>query len=142
MNLHNVVFGAIGSVNKNRKIKVFTCVGQTNVKGKITAKYRMSEQMAQIQMPSYADMELNERVAKAKHAIKVWLNPPIGTINRADQSAGDMIQTDDDKYWLVVGVRESYHIEGWLSVLCVEQIKPPELVIDEDEENEEEGGEA
>lgn len=134
MNLHNIVFGAIGSVNRQRNIKVFTCVGQTNVKGKITAKYRMSEQMAQIQEPSPADMELNERVAKAKHSIKVWLNPPIDTINRADQTAGDMIQTDDGKYWLVVGIRESYHVEGWISVLCVEQLKPPEMVVEEEGE--------
>ena len=136
MNLHQIVFGPIGSVNRNRKIKVFTCIGQTNVKGKITAKYRMWETMAQIQEPSPADMELNERVAKAKHSIKVWLPPPIDTINRVGQKSEDMIQTDDDRYWLVVGVRESYHIEGWVSVLCVEQLEAPAVVVDDEEEGE------
>jgi hypothetical protein len=136
MNLHQIVFGAIGSVNRQRNIKVFNCVGQTNVKGKLTAKYRVWETMAQIQQPSASDLELNERVAKSKHSIKVWMPPPIGTINRGDQKSEDMIQTDDGKYWLVVGVRESYHIEGWISVLCVEQLKPPEIVIEEEGDGE------
>ena len=125
MNLHEVVAGAIGSVNRHEMITLWRCTGVSNVKGVITPAYEKSTVRAQIQRPSAADLELNERVAKAEQSIKVWLNAPADTINRVDQSAGDIIQRADGTYWLIVAIRESYATEGWLSVLAVEQVEPP-----------------
>lgn len=132
MNLHQIVAGPIGQVNRHETVKLFTCVSQTNVKGVITPSYTVSERRAQIQAPSPSDIQLNERVARAKHSIKVWLDAPADTINRVDQSAGDIIQRADGTYWLIVAIRESFAPEGWLSVICVEQTKPPANVIDPD----------
>ena len=42
----------------------------------------------------------------------------------------DIIQRADGTYWLIVAIRESYATEGWLSVLCVEQVEPPKGVDD------------
>jgi hypothetical protein len=67
-------------------------------------------------------------VATAQQSIKVWLNAPADTINRNAQTAGDIIQRADGTYWLIVAIRESYATEGWLSVMCIEQTKPPEGV--------------
>lgn len=130
MNLHEVVAGAIGSVNRHEMITLWRCTGVSNVKGVITPTYEKSTVRAQIQRPSAADLELNERVARAKQSIKVWLNAPADTINRVDQSAGDIIQRADGTYWLIVAIRESYATEGWLSVLAVEQVEPPKGVDD------------
>jgi hypothetical protein len=130
MNLHEVVAGAIGSVNRHEMITLWRCTGVSNVKGIITPAYEKSTVRAQIQRPSAADLELNERVAKAEQSIKVWLNAPADTINRVDQSAGDIIQRADGTYWLIVAIRESYATEGWLSVLAVEQVEPPKGVDD------------
>lgn len=130
MNLHEVVAGAIGSVNRHEMITLWRCKGISNVKGVITPAYEKSTVRAQIQRPSAADLELNERVAKAEQSIKVWLNAPADTINRVDQSAGDIIQRADGTYWLIVAIRESYATEGWLSVLAVEQVEPPKGVDD------------
>ena len=131
MNLHEVVAGAIGSVNRHEMITLWRCTGVSNVKGVITPAYEKSTVRAQIQRPNAADLELNERVAKAEQSIKVWLNAPADTINRVDQSAGDIIQRADGAYWLIVAIRESYAGEGWLSVLAVEQVEPPKGVDDD-----------
>jgi phage terminase large subunit-like protein len=130
MNLHEVVAGAIGSVNRHEMITLWRCTGVSNVKGVITPAYEKSTVRAQIQRPNAADLELNERVAKAEQSIKVWLNAPADTINRVDQSAGDIIQRADGTYWLIVAIRESYATEGWLSVLAVEHVEPPKGVDD------------
>ena len=130
MNLHEVVADAIGSVNRHEMITLWRCTGVSNVKGVITPTYEKSTVRAQIQRPSAADLELNERVARAPQSIKVWLNAPADTINRVDQSAGDIIQRADGTYWLIVAIRESYATEGWLSVLAVEQVEPPKGVDD------------
>jgi hypothetical protein len=111
-------------------ITLWRCTGVSNVKGVITPAYEKSTVRAQIQRPSAADLELNERVARAPQSIKVWLNAPADTINRVDQSAGDIIQRADGTYWLIVAIRESYATEGWLSVLAVEQVEPPKGVDD------------
>lgn len=131
MNLHEVVAGAINAVNRHEMITLYRCVGVANVKGKITPSYEKSTLRAQIQRPSAADLQLNERVARAEQSIKVWLNAPADTINRVDQSAGDIIQRADGTYWLIVGIKESYATEGWLSVFAVEQLEPPQEVIDD-----------
>ena len=125
MNLHEIVAGPIGSVNRHEIVTLWRCTGVSNVKGIVTPTYEKTTVRAQIQRPGAADLELNERVARAKQSIKVWLNAPADTINRVDQSAGDIIQRADGTYWLIVGIRESYAPEGWLSVLCVEQVDPP-----------------
>ena len=130
MNLHEVVAGAIGSVNRHEMITLWRCTGVSNVKGIITPSYEKSTVRAQIQRPNAADLELNERVAKAPQSIKAWINAPADTINRVDQSAGDIIQRADGTYWLIVAIRESYATEGWLSVLAVEQVEPPKGVDD------------
>ena len=131
MNLHEVVAGAIGSVNRHEMITLWRCTGVSNVKGVITPAYEKSTVRAQIQRPNAADLELNERVAKAEQSIKAWINAPADTINRVDQSAGDIIQRADGTYWLIVAIRESYATEGWLSVLAVEQVEPPKGVDDD-----------
>ena len=131
MNLHEVVAGAIGSVNRHEMITLWRCTGVSNVKGVITPAYEKSTVRAQIQRPNAADLELNERVARAEQSIKVWLNAPADTINRVDQSAGDIIQRADGTYWLIVGIKESYAGEGWLSVLAVEQVEPPKGADDD-----------
>ena len=129
MNLHEIVAGPIGAVNRHEMITLYRCTGVTNTKGKILPSYIKSTVRAQIQRPSAADLELNERVARASQSIKAWINAPADTINRVAQSAGDIIQRADGTYWLIVGIKESYATEGWLSVFAVEQVEPPQGVI-------------
>ena len=129
MNLHDIVKGAIGAVNRHEMITLYRCTGVQNSKGKIIPSYVKSTVRAQIQRPNAADIELNERVARAKQSIKAWIDAPADVINRVSQSAGDVIQRADGTYWLIVAIRESYATEGWLSVLAIEQVEAPQGVI-------------
>ena len=133
MNLHDIVKGAIGAVNRHEMITLYRCTGVTNTKGKIIPSYVKSTVRAQIQRPSAADIELNERVARARQSIKAWIDAPADVINRVSQSAGDIIQRADGTYWLIVAIRESYATEGWLSVLAIEQVEPPKGVVADDD---------
>lgn len=128
MNLHEVVASAIGAVNHHEMVTLWHCTGVSNAKGVVTPAYEKITLRAQIQRPSAADLELNERVAKAKQAIRAWINAPADTINRMAQSAGDIIERSDGTYWLIVSVPESFAGEGWLSVLAIEQVEPPKGV--------------
>lgn len=128
MNLHNIVAGAIGSINPHETVKVYRSAGTQNVKGKVIAVYEVSERRAQIQAPTESDIKLVEKLAEASHKIKVWIESPIGTINRVSQSVGDMIERDDGTYWLVVGVADDFSRVGWCCCLCVLQTKAPEMI--------------
>lgn len=128
MNLHEVVAGAIGAVNRHEMVTLWHCTGVSNVKGVVTPTYVPTTLRAQIQRPSAADLELNERVARAKQAIRAWIDAPADTVNRVAQSAGDIIERPDGTYWLIVSIPEDFTGEGWLSVLAVEQVEPPEGV--------------
>lgn len=125
MNLHDVVAGAIGSVNPHETVTIWRCTGVSVTKGVVTPVYASITRRAQIQQPSPSDLQQNERVARAAHSLKAWINVPADTINRNAQTAGDIIQRDDGTYWLIVAIREAYEQAGWLSVLCVEQLEPP-----------------
>jgi hypothetical protein len=132
MNLHKIVAGVIGSVNKHEAIEVYRNTGTQNIKGKIVATYTKSTQTAQIQAPTESDLKLSERLASAEHRIKVYTDSPVGTINRVKESAGDMIKRADGTYWLVVGVTDDFNGEGWQALLCTLQTKAPAIVITEE----------
>jgi hypothetical protein len=133
MNLHDIVKGAIGAVNRHEMITLYRCTGVQNSKGQIIPSYVKSTVRAQIQRPNAADIELNERVARARQSIKAWIDAPADVINRVSQNAGDIIQRADGTYWLIVAIRESYATEGWLSVLAIEQVEPPKGVVADDD---------
>lgn len=128
MNLHDVVAGAIGSVNPHETVTIWRCTGVSVTKGVVSPVYAPLTRRAQIQQPSPSDLQQNERVARAEHSLKAWINVPADTVNRNAQTAEDIIERDDGSYWLIVGIREAYEQAGWISVLAVEQLEPPEGV--------------
>ena len=139
MNLHSIVAGAIGSVNAHETVKVYTCIGTTNVKGVVTPTYEVSERRAQIQAPDESDIKLVEKLAEAEHKIRCYIDAPASTINRVTQSAGDMIQRADGSYWLIVGIKDDFSLEGWLCAYAVLQTEPPanikEVTVNADSES-------
>jgi hypothetical protein len=128
MNLHDIVAGPIGSVNPHETVTIWRCTGVSVTKGVVSPVYAPLTRRAQIQQPSPSDLQQNERVARAQHSLKAWINVPADTVNRNAQTAEDIIERDDGSYWLIVGIREAYERAGWISVLAVEQLEPPEGV--------------
>ena len=131
MNLHAIVSGAIGSVNKHELVTIYRCNGTTNTAGVVSVTYTPSDIMAQVQAPNAGDLKLFDNLADAKHVKKFYINASAHTINRHEETAGDIIERADGSYWLIDMIRDDFSPEGWLCVLGTLQHEPPEIVIDE-----------
>lgn len=131
MNLHAIVSGAIGSVNHHEMVTIYRCNGTTNNAGVVSVTYTPSDILAQVQAPNAGDLKLFDNLADAKHVKKFYLNASAHTINRHEETAGDIIERADGSYWLIVMIRDDFSPEGWLCVLGTLQHEPPEIVTDE-----------
>ena len=130
MNLHAIVSGAIGSVNHHEMVTIYRCTGLTNTAGVMHVTYTPSDIMAQVQAPNAGDLKLFDNLADARHVKKFYINASAHTINRHEETAGDIIERADGSYWLIDMIRDDFSPEGWLCVLGTLQHDPPEIVID------------
>ena len=131
MNLHAIVSGAIGSVNHHEMVTIYRCNGTTNTAGVVSVTYTPQDILAQVQAPNAGDLKLFDNLADAKHVKKFYINASAHTINRHEETAGDIIERADGSYWLIDMIRDDFSPEGWLCVLGTLQHEPPEIVIDE-----------
>jgi hypothetical protein len=131
MNLHAIVSGAIGSVNHHEMVTIYRCNGTTNNAGVVSVTYTPQDILAQVQAPNAGDLRLFDNLADAKHGKKFYINASAHTINRHEETAGDIIERADGSYWLIDMIRDDFSPEGWLCVIGTLQHEPPEIVIDE-----------
>ena len=134
MNLHKIVSGAIGSVNKHELVTIYRCNGTTNTAGVVKVSYSPQDIIAQVQAPSAADLRLFDNLADARHVKKFYINAPASTINRHEETAGDIIERADGSYWLIDMIRDDFSPEGWLCCLATLQHEPPEDIEDGDDD--------
>jgi phage terminase large subunit-like protein len=130
MNLHAIVSGAIGSVNHHEMVTIYRCTGLTNTAGVMHVTYTPQDIMAQVQAPNAGDLKLFDNLADARHVKKFYINASASTINRHEETAGDIIERADGSYWLIDMIRDDFSPEGWLCVIGTLQHEPPEIVID------------
>ena len=130
MNLHAIVSGAIGSVNKHELVTIYRCNGTTNTAGVVSVTYTPQDIMAQVQAPNAGDLKLFDNLADARHVKKFYINASAATINRHEETAGDIIERADGSFWLIDMIRDDFSPEGWLCVIGTLQHEPPEIVID------------
>ena len=130
MNLHAIVSGAINSVNRHEMVTIYRCNGTTNTAGVVHVSYTPQDIMAQVQAPNAGDLKLFDNLADAKHVKKFYVNASAHTINRHEETAGDIIERADGSYWLIDMIRDDFSPEGWLCVIGTLQHDPPEIVID------------
>ena len=126
MNLHAIVSGAIGSVNKHELVTIYRCNGVTNTAGVVKVSYSPQDIIAQVQAPSAADLRLFDNLADARHVKKFYINAPASTINRQEETAGDIFERADGTYWLIDMIRDDFSPEGWLCCIATLQHEPPE----------------
>ena len=134
MNLHNVVSGAIGSVNPHEMVSLYRCNGTENNAGVVSVTYTKADIQAQVQAPSAADLKLFNNLADAKHVKKFYINAPASTINRQEETAGDIIERADGTFWLIDLIRDDFSPAGWLCCFATLQHEPPEEIVEPDDE--------
>ena len=133
MNLHQIVSGAIGSVNHHEMVSLYRCTGTANVDGVVSVTYEKTDILAQVQAPTAADLRLYDNLADARHVKKFYINAPASTINRQEKTAGDIFERADGTYWLIDMIRDDFSPEGWLCCLATLQHEPPEGIEESDE---------
>ena len=135
MNLHMVVSGAIGSVNPHEMVSLYRCNGTENNAGVVSVTYTKTDIKAQVQAPSAADLKLFNNLADAKHVKKFYINAPASTINRQEETAGDIIERADGTFWLIDLIRDDFSPAGWLCCFATLQHEPPEEIVEPDNED-------
>ena len=130
MNLHQIVSGAIGAVNAHEMVSLYRCTGTSNTGGVVSVTYAKSDILAQVQAPSAADLRLFDNLADARHVKKFYINAPASTINRQEETAGDIFERADGTYWLIDMIRDDFSPEGWLCCIATLQHEPPEEIAE------------
>ena len=135
LNLHDLVRGAINIVNPDEDVWLIQNIGQTNVKGRITASYAPAQKVkAQVQTLSGDDLTVMNDTERTERDRKFYLyaetktgNAPSGIIRPLGKS-GDFMRRNDGTYWKVYNVSEDYTTDGWVLVLASQQVDVPEQV--------------
>ena len=135
LNLHDIVRGAINIVNPDEDVWLIQNIGQTNVKGRITASYAPAQKVrAQVQTLSGDDLTVMNDTERTERDRKFYLysdtetgTPPSGIIRPLGKS-GDFMRRNDGTYWKVYNVSEDYTTDGWVLVLASQQVDVPEQV--------------
>lgn len=130
MNLHRIVYNAIGSVNAHEAVTLWRCMGTSNTGGVVKVTYDDEDITAQVQAPNAGDLKLYDNLADARHVKKFYIDASAATINRFEETAGDIIERADGSYWLIDAIRDDFSPEGWLCVLCTLQHEAPEGVTE------------
>ena len=135
LNLHDLVRGAINIVNPDEDVWLIQNIGQTNVKGRITAFYAEPEKVrAQVQTLSGDDLTVMNDTERTERDRKFYLyaetktgNAPSG-ISRPLGKSGDFMRRNDGTYWKVYNVSDDYTTDGWGLVQASQQVDVPEQV--------------
>lgn len=132
MNLHQIVRGAIGTVNPDVLGRVYVSKGQTTgASGKRVPAYdRFDDVPMQVQPLSMQDVGrlqqmdgLNiEGVMRA-----IYVNGAPKGVDRVEMKGGDIVYVLGH-FWLTVAVLEPWDTAGWTKLGVAKQVKPPEGV--------------
>jgi hypothetical protein len=133
LNLHSLVRGAISSVHPEVKATLYRASGQNiGPGGKVMPDYAPGEAItAQVQSEGPSVLAQVDRVGQEEVSRKLYLfsepdlEHKVGGIVRPLSRGGDMIQFEDETWWLVEAVIEDFSRSGWASVRATLQVKAP-----------------
>ena len=137
LNLHDLVRGAINIVNPDEDVWLIQNIGQTNVKGRITAVYAEPEKVcAQVQTLSGDDLTVNAETERTERDRKFYLysdtasgQTPAGNVRILGRTGDFLYRKQTGTWWLVYNVTEDFTSAGWVCVLASEQQEvPPEVL--------------
>ena len=137
LNLHQIVRGAISSVNADEQVYIIRSTGNANLKGRIQATYATPELItAQVQTLSNDDLKIVNETERTERDRKFYLfsdpdyNTSPASIIRYLGRTGDFIYRPfDQTYWKIYCVAEDFAPVGWVQVLASQQIETPTEVV-------------
>ncbi|MDR1921101.1 MAG: hypothetical protein LBS31_05070 [Candidatus Adiutrix sp.] len=136
MNLHAIANGLISAVHPNETVTLYRATGQMNVRGEIKAVYAAGEAVkAQIQSEGDDALAHSDAVASRVGQNETNRRFYLLAANQADKPAGlvrplarsgDLLQRQDETWWLITALTEDFSAAGWVAVRATLQVKAPE----------------
>ncbi len=124
LNLHQVVRGAINSVNPDQPVFVQVSAGYTVDAAagyiQVPVYRRVVTAMAQIQALTTQDLRQLEQMNIQGSSRTMYLNGSVKAIQRVTEQGGDIITMRDGTIWLTTAVLERWDV-GWCKVAVTMQ---------------------
>lgn len=138
LNLHQIVRGAISSVNADEQVYLVRSTGNSNVKGRIVATYGAPELIgAQIQTLSNDDLRIVNETERTERDRKFYLfsdpdytKSPASIIRYLGRTGDFIYRPFDQTYWKIYCVAEDFAPVGWVQVLASQQVETPPGVVE------------
>lgn len=138
LNLHQIVRGAISSVNADEQVYLVRSTGNSNVKGRIVATYGAPELIgAQIQTLSNDDLRIVNETERTERDRKFYLfsdpdytKSPASIIRYLGRTGDFIYRPFDQTYWKIYCVAEDFAPVGWVQVLASQQVEMPPGVVE------------
>jgi hypothetical protein len=136
VNLHQIVQGAIGTVNPPVECMLQRSAG-VYVRDDFTPvpRYGTPEVMpCQIQSLTYDELKMLDSLNIQGVRRAIYLNGYWAGVIRPDQRGGDLVIDPEGNFWLVVHALESWRIgtpEAWSKIAVTQQMAQAVLPVDE-----------
>lgn len=138
LNLHQIVRGAISSVNADEQVYLVRSTGNSNVKGRIVATYGAPVLIgAQIQTLSNDDLRIVNETERTERDRKFYLfsdpdytKSPASIIRYLGRTGDFIYRPFDQTYWKIYCVAEDFAPVGWVQVLASQQVQTPPSVVE------------
>ena len=135
VNLHGIVRGAIAALHPEVLLTLYQSTGQVTAPGGVVKSVYARGVAVAAQMQSEGPTTLfhADRVGQEEVSRKFYLfsNPEldrrVAGIVRPLSRTGDMLELEDNTWWLVDGVIEDFTRSGWACVRATMQVKPPDF---------------
>lgn len=131
MSLRGLAHGFVTAVNPDTKGDVYLNQGAvTGYGGKRSTSYlKVADQALQVQAMSYGALQRADSLNIQGVKRQVYFQGRLKGVERLAGVGGDILGFND-AYWLVADVLEDWDKDGWVKVLVVQQVTPPENVTE------------
>lgn len=131
MSLRGIAHGLITAVNPDQLGDVYLNQGAvTGYGGKRTTSYlKVPNQVLQVQAMSYGSLQRADSLNIQGVKRQVYFQGRLKGVERLAGVGGDILGFLG-AYWLVADVLEDWDADGWVKVLVVQQVTPPENVTE------------
>ena len=137
MNLHSIVRGSIGSINKDREWSIFLSRGyEVDENGNRVQIYESPKPIfVQVQQTSADEVSEKNGASVLTTSRKLWLFSSSSpsrrpwSLFRPLARSGDYVADENGDFWKITSVEEDFSNEGWVSVIATLTEKIPSALM-------------
>jgi hypothetical protein len=116
LNMHDIVRGAITSINEDRPGTVYVSTGYTNVRGILTPTFAPVTATLQVQAQKHDPLRHDRALQYSNAYLTIYAYGNFSDLERPDGKGGDVVQMTDDSKWYAI----TQVLEWWPTWSCFE----------------------